>query len=84
MQQILDDENTYKKLDKNIDKEVLQKIEDLTETHESELTEKEIKFLTNFPYKTSQLYGQPKVRESKKINEEIKKIKTEYISVTQP
>ena len=33
MRQILEDEATYKKLDKNIDKEIVKKIEDLTETH---------------------------------------------------
>ena len=84
MRQILEDETTYKKLDKNIDKEILKKIEDLTAMHDKELTKKEIKYLTNFNYKTSQLYGLPKVHKSMKINEEIQKTKTEYISVIRP
>ena len=84
MRQILEDETTYKKLNKNIDKEVLKKIEDLTAMHDKELTKKEVKYLTNFDYKTSQLYGLPKVHKSMKINEEIQKTKTEYISVLRP
>ena len=82
MQQILEDEDTYKKLDTKIDKQMLKKIENLTKSYEEELTEKEINYLTNFSYKTSQLYGLPKVHKSK--NEEIQRTKTEYISVTQP
>ena len=84
MQQILEDKDTYKKLDTNIDKQILKKIENLTKTHEEELTEKEINYLTNFNCKTSQLYGLPKVHKSKRINEQIQKTKTEYISVAQP
>ena len=84
MQQILEDKDTYKKLDTNIGKQILKKIENLTKTHKEELTEKEINYLTNFSYKTSQLCGLPKVHKSKTINEEIQKTKTEYISVTQP
>ena len=52
--------------------------------HDKELTKKEVKYLTNFDYKTSQLYGLPKVHKSMKINEEIQKTKTEYISVIRP
>ena len=84
MRQILEDETTYKTLDKNIDKEILKKIEDVTAMHDKELTKKEVKYLTNFNYKTSQLYGLPKVHKSMKINEEIQKTKTEYISVILP
>ena len=75
---------TYKKLDKNIDKEILKKIEDLTDKHYKEVMKKEVKYLTNFNYKTSQLYGLPKVHKSAKINEESHKTRTEYFSVTQP
>ena len=66
MQQILEDKDTYQKLDTNIDKQILKKIKNLTKTYKEELTEKEINYLTNFSYKTSQLYGLPKVH--KKIN----------------
>ena len=61
IRQILEDETTYKKLDKNMDKEILKKNEDLTEMHDKELTIKKVKYLTNINYKTSQLYGLPKV-----------------------
>ena len=77
MQQILEDTDTYKELDTNIDKQILKKIENLTKTHEEELTEEEINYLTNFSNKTSQLYGLLKVHKSKRINEEIHENKTE-------
>ena len=84
MQNILEDKDTYKKLDTNIDKQILKKIENLTKTHEEELTKKEINYLTNFNYKASHLYGLPKVHKSKKISEEIQQTRTEYISAIQP
>ena len=52
--------------------------------HDKELTEKKVKYLTNFNYKTSQLYGLPKVHKSIKINEKIQKTNSEYISVFRP
>ena len=52
--------------------------------HDKELTEKEVKYPTNFNYKTCQLYGLPKVHKSIKINEIIQKTKSEYISVFRP
>ena len=84
MRQILEDETTYRKLDKNIDKEIVSKIENVKETPDKELTKKEVRYLTNFNYKTSQLYDLLKLHKSTKINEKIEKTKTEYISVMQP
>ena len=68
----------------SLDKQMLKKLENLTKAHEEELTEKEIIYLTNFNYKTSQLYGLPTMHKSMKIHEEIQKTKTEYISAVQP
>ena len=77
MEQISKDENIYKKLEKNIDKEMLNKINDLSVTHKEELTKKEIKYLINFNYKMSQLYGLPKIHKMKRTNDEIHKTKTD-------
>ena len=43
---ILDDKETYKKLDKNIDNKTMTMIENLTEKYKETLTKKEIDYLT--------------------------------------
>ena len=53
MMEILNDKNTYKKLDKNIDSSTMNNIKKLTKEHETELTTKEIKHLTGFKYQSS-------------------------------
>ena len=57
---ILDDKETYKKLDKNIDNKTMTMIEILTEKYKEALTKIEINYLTGCQNKTSNLYGVPK------------------------
>ena len=82
--EILNDKNTYKELDKNIDSSIMNKIKKLTKEHETELTKKEIKYLTDFKYQSSQLYGLPKIHKSDNINKKIKESPSESIKVEQP
>ena len=84
MLEILSDGNTYKLLGQNIDNKVFKNIEKLTNEHSDELTKHEIGFLTNPNYKTSQLYGLPKVHKSKLINHKLKSSTSEYLEITQP
>ena len=49
-----------------------------------ELTEKETKYLTDFEFKTSNLYCLPKIHKSKIINEAITTQNTEIITVHPP
>ena len=84
MMEILNDKNTYKELDKNIDSSIMNKIKKLTKEHETELTKKEIKYLTDFKYQSSQLYGLPKIHKSDTINKKIKESPSEFIEVEQP
>ena len=81
---ILKDTETYKKLPKNIDTTALKRITDLTNKHREELTEKEIKYLTNSYHKTSQLYGLPKIHKSKIINSKIIETNFEFIEENDP
>ena len=67
MLNIVSDRNTYKELEKNIDNEIFNKIVKLAKGHEDELTDKEIKYLTQFNHQPSQLYGLPKIHKSKQI-----------------
>ena len=50
----------------------------------SELTEKEVRYLSKFDYKTSNIYGLPKVHRSEIINEALRSQKTEVITVLKP
>ena len=63
--------NTYQELNGNIDKKINKKITNLTEKYHEQLTHKEIDYLIKFKYKTSQLYGLPKVHKSNIIKREI-------------
>ena len=53
--EIVNNKNTYKKLDKNMDSSIMNKINDSTREHETELTKKNIK------HQSSQLDGLTKI-----------------------
>ena len=84
MSEMTNDENTYKKLDNNIDKKIHKKIINLTEKYRQQLTKKETDYLSKFNCKTSQLYGLPKVHKSEIIKREIESNPSEYTEVHQP
>ena len=50
-----------------IDNEIFNKIVKLAKEHEDELTDKEIKYLTQFNHQPNQLYGLPKIHKSEQI-----------------
>ena len=52
--ELLNDCETYKELEKNIDAGILQKIRKLTEKYKEQLTPKEIQYLTKFDHQMSQ------------------------------
>ena len=81
---ILDDKETYKKLDKNIDNKTMTMIENLTEKYKEALTKKEIDYLTGYQNKTSNLYGLPKVHKSKIIGNTVKNSIAEVIELPNP
>ena len=81
---ILNEQETYKKLDKNIDNIILRKIKKLTDKYSDVLTDNETKYLNDSNHQTSQLYGLPKIHKSKIINDNIKRTNTEYLDVNRP
>lgn len=78
------DENTYEKLEEDMDKQVMKRIFLLMSKYSSELTENEIKYITKFEYKGSNFYGLPKVHKSNLINCAIEIQKSEVICVHKP
>ena len=84
VQQIIDVTDSYEKLTNNYDRKLMKDIEGLTCEHTNELTEKEIRFLTKFDFKTSNFYGLPKVHKSEEIGQAIEEQQTEVVTVRSP
>ena len=84
MMELLSDRETYQELNSNIDKQKHNKIKKLTARYKNNLTAQKIKYLTNFNYQDSNLYGLPKVHKSKTITEKIKSTTNQYIIVHRP
>ena len=78
--EMLNDTETYREIPTNMDKSVIKKIKNLAQKHNSYLTRDERKYISNFEYKTSVIYGLPKVHKSKIIQQAIKTQKSEYIN----
>ena len=84
MQDQLKDETKYQMLKHNNDDEIKKKMIKIVKKYENCLTKKEFDFLTNFEHKTSNLYGLPKIHQSKEIEQEVQKGKSEYIHCPAP
>ena len=65
--EMLNNEEIYFPLTENIDDKVIQKVKNLTQLHETILTEEKIRYLTDFDCRTSNFYGLPKVHKSRSI-----------------
>ena len=77
--------NAYERIqDKNIDKKVMQKIEEFTENHSDILEEWEIEYLTDFKYTSSNFYILPKIHKSKEITELVKANPVDYLKIKNP
>lgn len=81
---ILNDEETYKKIPRNIDQNTMYKIKETINKYNHYLTKDEILYLTNFEYKTSLFYGLPKIHKSKLIIDTVEGSESEYISIHNP
>ena len=84
MMEELSDTSTYQELENNIDKKTKKRLVELTKRYDNNLTKKEIKYLTEFEFKESNLYGLPKVHKSEEIKKKIKESPHEYVEVAQP
>ena len=80
----LNDKKTYKKVTKSCDNNTMTELKRLTEKFKNELTQQEIKYLTNFSFKTSNFYGLPKIHKSKLIKAAIENQNNECIQLLEP
>ena len=77
--------DTYKQVvNKNIDKKVVNKIEDFTNDYSDILEPEETKHLTDFKYSTSNFYVLPKVHKSKEITRFLETSPVDYLKVKDP
>ena len=68
----LSNQNTYQKLDKNLDHTIMKKLKKLLNKHKSIFTDKKFKYLNETDYNTSNFYGLPKILKSQLITNAIK------------
>ena len=76
--------DTYKEVDANSDEKVMKDLKELIRKHEKCLTEKEKKYITDFDWKSSNLYVQPKIHKSKEIIDAMKCSNSLYIHLKTP
>ena len=64
---LLSDTTTYREISENLDTTIMKKMKSFTTKHKRILTKKEAQFISEFPAKTSRLYGLPKLHKSAMI-----------------
>ena len=77
-------QNTYQKLDKNLDPTIMKKLKKILNKHKSIFTVKEFKYLNEADYSTSNFYGLPKIHKSQLITNAIKEQNSEVVSINEP
>ena len=82
--EILKNEEICFSLTENIDDKVTQKVKNLTQLYDTKLTEKGIRYLADFDYRTSNFYGLPKVHKSRLIITETLSTKSKLKEVNRP
>ena len=80
----LNDGVNYQGTEKSWDKTVVVNLTKLVDKYQNSLTEKEVDYLTNFSYRTSNFYGLPKVHKSGIITKAIEEQNNEYIRIKEP
>ena len=77
--------DSYEKVDTNCDEIVMQQLSSLLTKHSTCLTEKEIDYVTNDDWKTSEFYVLPKVHKCKAIIERVQKCTEDVVTgITDP
>ena len=77
----LNDPNTYREINPNSDHETAKKLNTLMKKHASCLTKKEMDYVTNYDWTTSEFYIRPKIHKCKSILNEIKHNLNEIINL---
>jgi hypothetical protein len=81
---VLNDSDTYVEIPTNRDSSIHNKIKKMVNKYSNELTKNEKHYLTHFEYKTSQMYGLPKIHKSTEIIEAIQQQGAEIITLIRP
>ena len=74
----------YEQLPRNIDYFVILKLKALVNKYKCNLTKNERKAITKFDYKTTNIYGLPKIHKSKIVKEAIKDSDSTYLHLRDP
>ena len=75
---------TYQKADNQADKKTFLNLNKLIHKHEKCLTKKELKYVTNYEWQSSNIYVQPKIHKNESIINEINKRNIPYIEMDPP
>ena len=78
------DSNIYQEVPVDSHKKVFKKLKPLVERYSNNLTEREVSYLTNFKWQSSNIYRTSKVHKCKTIQEAIALSTDDYIEVFQP
>ena len=78
------DQSTYEKCHEKEDIRTFKELKKLVNTHKDCLTKKEIDYVTNYEWKTSNFYVQPKVNKCKILKDIITQTNNEYIKTDPP
>ena len=78
------DSNVYQEVPLDSYKKVFENLKSLAEKYRSNLTKREVDYLTNFKWQSSNIYCSPKVHKCKTIQEAIALSTDDYIEVFQP
>ena len=84
LKSMLDDNNTYKHLAEHSDENIIKKLKTCVKKYNKSLTKDEIKYISEFEYKSSNIYGMSKIYKCKTILSEIKQENKEYIKMDAP
>ena len=84
--EMLENDEYYITIENNEDKKTMTKIKRIINKHNktTQLTTKEIDYLTNFEYKQSNFYGLPKIHKCNQIKDAIAQQNKEYIICPEP
>ena len=78
------DSNVYQEVPLDSYKKVFENLKSLAEKYKSNLTKREVDYLTNFKRQSSNIYCSPKLHKCKTIQEAIALSTDDYIEVFQP
>ena len=74
----------YEKLNRNIDYFVFLKLQNFVDKHKDNLTPAERRAITKFDYKTTNIYGLPKIHKSQIVKEALKSTTCSYLHIADP